>query len=79
MKGRQNKRSKFLFNQKCLGVGYISLSVYLYLSLCVAIYLKIYLVVHILFKLSSRYGGTFFEENIDSRERFLRKITFWRT
>ena len=34
----------------CLGVAYISLSVYLYLSLCVAIYLKIYLVVHILFK-----------------------------
>lgn len=37
-------------NNRCLGVGYISLSVYLYLSLCVAIYLKIYLVVHILFK-----------------------------
>jgi len=28
---------------RCLGVGYISLSVYLYQHLCVAIYLKIYL------------------------------------
>ena len=35
-----------LFPSKCLDVGYISLSVYLYLSSCVVICQKIYLVVH---------------------------------
>jgi hypothetical protein len=33
---------------RCLGVGYIYLSVYLYQYLCVAIYLKIILVVHLM-------------------------------
>jgi hypothetical protein len=42
---------------RCLGVGYISLSVYLYQHLCVAIYLKIYLVVHLM--VSVNYQGAY--------------------
>ena len=38
---------------RCLGVGYIYLSVYLYQYLCVAIYLKIILVVHLMVSANS--------------------------
>ena len=39
----------------CLGVSYISFSVYLYLSLSVAIYPLIYLVVHLMVSFSQAF------------------------